>query len=71
MMKKIWNTVRRTVPIWSAVLFVLFIGALIMNQVIHKSGAVANAIHDTVGVGIRTVMTTLPRGYQSPLRNFC
>lgn len=59
MMKKIWSAVRRTVPIWSAVLFVLFIGALIMNQVIHKSGAVANAIHDTVGVGIRTVMTTL------------
>ena len=59
MKKKIWEALRRCVPIWSAVLLAFFVAALVMGVVIRNNSAVANALHDTVGVGIRAVMTTI------------
>lgn len=59
MMKKVWGAIRRCVPIWSAVLLSLFAVSLVMCEVIQRNGAVANAIHESVGVGIRAVMTAM------------
>ncbi len=59
MKKKVWDALRRCVPIWSAVLIVLFAVSLIMGAIVRNSASVANALHDTVGVVIRAVMTTL------------
>ncbi len=58
-LKKIGNVLRRCVPIWSAVLFGLFAIAMIVGAILRKSPAVANALHNTIGVVIRAVLTTL------------
>ncbi len=59
MIKKIWSGIRRVVPIWSMVLFGLFLVSVIVCAVMKQNVDMANALHDTVGVGIRAVMTTL------------
>lgn len=59
MKKKVWDTLLRCVPIWSAILFILFGAAVVVSFLVKKSGALANALHETVGVGIRAVMATL------------
>ncbi len=57
-LKKIGNAIRRCVPIWSMVLFGLFAVALIVGIILKKSTAFANALHDSIGVVIRAVLTT-------------
>ncbi len=58
-MKKAWQAVRRCVPIWSMILFGLFLVSVVVCAVLKQNVAVANALHDTIGVVIRAVMTTL------------
>lgn len=58
-MKKFFSKWKACLPIWSAVLFGIFFISLIANGVIKRSPAFANAMHNTVGAGIRAVMSTL------------
>jgi len=58
-MKKILQKIKACLPIWSAVLFVVFFAALIVDAVIEKNPVFANTIHHTVGTGIRAVVSTL------------
>lgn len=59
MKKKIWDTIRTCVPIWSVILFILFFVSLILTFFVKRSVALAGALHETVGVGIRALLTTL------------
>ncbi len=59
MFKKTENILRQCVPIWSAVIFLLFAVSLIVCATLKKNTALANALHDSIGVGIRAVMTTV------------
>ena len=58
-MKKFFSKWKACLPIWSAVLFCIFFISLIANGVIKRSPDFANAIHGTVGAGIRAVMSTV------------
>ena len=58
-MKKFFSKWKACLPIWSAVLFGIFFISLIVNSVIKRNPAFANAIQNTVGAGIRAVMSTL------------
>ena len=58
-MKKFFSKWKACFPIWSAVLFCIFFISLIANGVIKRSPDFANAIHGTVGAGIRAVMSTV------------
>lgn len=58
-MKKTWQTVKKCVPLWSAVLFVLFIAALVVKEVARHSVGFADFIHDTSGVVIRSALAYL------------
>ena len=58
-MKKFFSKWKACLPIWSAVLFCFFFISLIANGVIKRSPGFANMIHNTVGAGIRAVMSTV------------
>ena len=59
MKKKIWTAVRACVPIWSAILFVLFFLSLVVVFFVKRSAVFADALHETVGVCIRAVLATM------------
>ncbi len=58
-MKKIWRVVRQVIPLWSAIVFGLCAVSAVVCAVLKRVPAVANALHDTVGVVIRAVLTTI------------
>lgn len=58
-MKKTVKKISRFVPLWSLILFAIFLCALLMNTLFKTNHALANAIHHTVGAAIRTVLATL------------
>ena len=58
-MKKALQKIKACLPIWSAVLFIIFFIALIVNSAIEKNPAFANTVHHTVGTGIRAVISTV------------
>ena len=58
-MKKAFKKIRECVPIWCAVLFVIFIAAMIVFAVAKKNSAFADAIHDNVGMVIRALFATV------------
>ena len=57
--KKIWDAVRAYVPIWSLILFILFFASLILTFFVKRSVALAGALHETVGAGMRALLATL------------
>ncbi len=59
MMKKIGNVLRRCVPLWSAILLGVFGVSLIVNGIIKQNTAFAEAVHTTIGAGIRAVLAAL------------
>ena len=58
-MKKFFKKLTRYVPIWSLILFVIFLGALLLNTLYPSVPVLANVIHHSIGTGIRTVLATL------------
>ena len=58
-MKKTFQKLKNYLPIWSAVLFCIFFVSLIVNGAIKRNPVFANAIHETVGAGIRAFMSTV------------
>ncbi len=58
-MKKTFQKLKACVPVWSAVLFCIFIASLIVNSAIKNNPAFANIMHGTVGAGIRAFMSTM------------
>ena len=58
-MKKAWQFVKKCVPLWSAVFFLLFVAALIVREVAKGSVGFADFIHDTSGVVIRSALAYL------------
>ena len=58
-MKKCWQTIKKYIPVWSIVLFILFLAALIVKAVAQHHPVFADRIHDTSGVVIRTALSYL------------
>ena len=58
-MKKIFEKIKSCLPIWSAVLFGIFLVSLIVNEVIKANPAFADGVHNTVGAAVRAVMAAL------------
>ncbi|MBQ9747443.1 MAG: DUF3810 domain-containing protein [Clostridia bacterium] len=57
--KKLHQTLSRYIPTWSAVLLALCAASLVLTAAIHRSPALATALHGTVGAVIRAVLATL------------
>lgn len=55
-MKKIWKKIKEWIPVWCLILFAFFILALIVEAVSKRSEPLANFIHNTSGVVIRTAL---------------
>lgn len=58
-MKKVFQNIKKCFPVWSVVLFTIFLIALIIDTAIAKNIAFANVVHRTVGAGIRATFSTL------------
>ena len=69
-MKKIFKKIRAVVPIWSMILFLLFLTAVIFNLLYEKNTALANGIHNTVGAFLRAALATLTNWLPISLAEF-
>ncbi len=57
--KKIRQVLSRYVPTWSAVLFALCAASLVLTAAIHRSEALATALHGSVGAVLRALLSSL------------
>ena len=69
-MKKIFKKIRAIVPIWSMILFLFFLTALIFNFLYEKSPSLANGIHTTLGAFLRMTLATLTNWIPISLAEF-
>ena len=69
-MKKFFKKIRECVPLWCAVLFVIFAVALIVFAVAKKNSAFADLIHDNVGMGIRALLATITSPFPFSVAEF-
>ncbi len=69
-MKKIFKKIRSVVPIWSMILLLLFLTAVIFNFLFEKSTALANGIHNTVGAFLRATLATLTNPFPISIAEF-
>lgn len=57
--KKIRNGIKACIPLWSAIFIGIFAAALIVKAISQENAVFADAINDTSGVVIRTVLSSL------------
>ena len=69
-MKKILKKIRTVVPIWSMILFLLFLTAVIFQFLFPKSAALANGIHHTVGAWLRAGLAALTNPFPISMAEF-
>ncbi len=58
-MNKVWKKIKECVPLWCAILFGIFVLAVIAEAVAKKNAAFADAIHGTSGMVIRALLATV------------
>lgn len=69
-MKKIFKKIRSVVPIWSMILLLFFLTAVIFNLLFEKNAALANGVHHTVGAFLRTILATISNPFPISLAEF-